>query len=294
VGTGIGAQLRFDSINQIIINTPMKTYMTSFRFAVLAALLLFIAACDSVESQQEPVAPAAVPEAAFDMDLSLFNAGASKEGSQGTNFLSAAIRVLIVNTGIYSILYIPAQVTAAAQEVEPIWNGEVFIWAADTLVNGQKEGFQLTARPDGNAILWEMEVTGYDDRNDVRFEDFLLYEARTGLSSNEGTFSIIFPTENGPVRLLDGTYAIVDEASDSTIRFSVPANVPEIGGMKATYRQEGVWFTLDFTEPDPAKRHIMRWNTETNEGSVTAYDYNNGEEACWDAALQNIDCPVGS
>ncbi len=271
----------------------MKTYITSFRFALLAALLLFVAACDTVESQPEPVAPEALPEAAFSMDLSLFDAGAAKEGAQGTNFLSAAIRVLVVNTGIYSVLYVPAQVTAAAQTVEPTWDGEAFVWAADTLVNGQKDGFKLTATPDGNAVAWAMEVSGYDERNDLRFTDFLLYEARTGLDTNEGTFGISYPTEQGSLRVLNGTYEIVDEATDSTIRFAIPADVPEVGGLKATYRQEGIWFTLDVTEPDPAKRHIMRWNTETNEGSVTAYDYNNGEEACWDASLQNVDCPVG-
>ncbi|MEZ4701279.1 MAG: hypothetical protein R2834_13160 [Rhodothermales bacterium] len=271
----------------------MKSTSYTFRTVLLAALLLFVAACDTVESEPEPVAPEALPEAAFSMDLSLFNGGPNKTSAQGTNFLAAAIRVLVVNTGIYGVLYVPAQVTHAAQLVDPVWNGEAFVWAADTLVNGQSDGFELTARPDGNAITWEMRVSGYDEHNNLRFDDFLLYEARTGLSSNEGTLAIIYPTQEGPIRVLDASYTIVDEADDNTVRFSIPVEVPEVGGMKATYRQEGAWFTLDVTEPDPAKRHIMRWNSETNEGSIQAYDFNNGEEACWDASLQNVACPVG-
>jgi hypothetical protein len=269
----------------------MKTLHTT---RSLVMLLCFVAACDSVEPSPEPQAPQVIPEAAFDMDLRLFDNGPGKQGTRGTNFLAAAIRVLVVNTGIYSVLHVPAQVTAWAQEVEPVWDGEAFVWAADTLVDGQKEGFSLTARPDGNAILWEMRVSGYDEHNDVRFEDFLLYDARTGLETNEGTFNIQYPTKEGSLRVLEGAYEVVDEETDATIRFTIPTDVPEVGGMKATYRQEGVWFTLDFTEPDPTHRHLMRWNVETNEGSIKAYDYNNGEEACWDAGLQNTDCPVAS
>lgn len=270
----------------------MKTVTNFSRFVVLTALVVAFAACDTVTPDQQPEAPAVLPEAAFDMDLNLFQGGANKTGAVGVNFIAAGIRTLVVNAGIYSILYVPAQVTAAAQHVEPTWNGEAFVWAADTTVNGQREGFALTARQDGNTIRWEMRVTGYDERNDVRFEDFLLYEANTGLQTNKGTFGIIFPTAQGPVRLLDGSYEVDEAARENTLRFAIPTEVEEVGGMKADYYQEGDWFTLDVTEPDPNKRHIMRWNSVTNEGSIQAYDHNNGEKSCWDASLQDVPCPV--
>ncbi len=274
----------------------MNSLFYTLRFALFAVLLIVVAACDTVEPSDTPDAPAVIPEAAFAVDLALFDAGSdvsASKSAEASNYLAAAIRVLVVNTGVRSMLFVPAAVTKAAQRVDPVWDGRAFVWAADTLYGDVAEGFALTARPEADAIFWEMRVTGNIPENDLRFDDFLLYEARTGLNSDEGTFDIYYPTHQGSLHALEGSYALTDDGSNNTLRFAIPREVPDAGGLEAIYGQQGPWLSLDVTEADPDKWHYMRWNHRTHEGSIEAYDYNNGEKACWNAALQNIDCPVG-
>lgn len=267
----------------------MKTTI-HYRFAL--PVLLFatmMIGCDTVDPNTE-TPPQALPEAAFSLDLDFFeqNQAAGKNNEAFSHFVAAAFRVVVATHVTHTILYYPVTLTAAIQQVEPVMEGDSFVWKADTLVNGQKHGVELRATPRNNAIHWEMYVSGVIEETGLVFEDFLLYEADTGIEVNQGTFQVYLPVEEGSLHVMNGDYDVVGE-TEHTLSFRIPSEVEDLGGAQAAFHRNGAWHTLDLTAPD-GSTHYIEWNEETHEGSLTASDYNNGEKSCWNSALMNTDC----
>ncbi len=260
----------------------------------IVALLLFVmafAGCETVDPKSDELeVPAVIPEEAFSINLDVFEreVPAGKHGKAYTNWLSAVLRT---GTAVYighAILHVPFSLTAAVQQVPPVYQGGAFVWAADTLIDGQEHAVQLKAQLAETYIDWQMQVTGVIDETGVTFENFLLYRARTQTDVNEGTFQVYFPVETGSQQVMDGSYEVIDEM-DHTLTFSIPQDVDDIGGSSAVFDRDGLFVTLDLIGP-LGGTHLIKWNTETGEGSLIAPDYNNGEEACWDETLRNVPC----
>jgi hypothetical protein len=266
---------------------------TSTRLTALLLALFFIwTGCDTVDPETESAeAPAAVPEQAFELDVSLFDQepAAGKNG-RASHFLAAVWRVSIANLVTGSILYYPAMMTHAIQHTPPLYSEGGYIWAADTLIDGQVHSIELKARLADSAIDWTMRVSGIDDRTGDYLEDFVLYTARTGAESKTGDFQVYFPIEGVSRQVMDGAYAI-DSDTESTLSFSIPADIDDIGGLSAVYRREGLWTSLDLEGPE-GDLHYIQWHAQTHEDSITASDYNNGDEGCWNTHLFNTDCPM--
>ncbi len=268
--------------------------------AAFLFLIITFTGCDTVDPHTEaPQAPAVIPEQAFALNLGVLEQDSSarainagKNGDAFTNWLSATIRAGVAVHITHAILEVPFELTKAIQQVPPVYNEHAFIWAADTLIDGQRHSIALKAQQANNYVDWQMKVSGVIDETGLSFDDFLLYNARTYTDAHEGTFQIYFPVTSGTQQVMDGSYEVIDE-SRHTLTFSIPQGVEDIGGSSAVFDKDGAWITLDLTGP-LGGTHLIEWNTETGEGSLTAQDYNNGEKACWDTALQNSPCPVGS
>ena len=218
----------------------------------------------------------------------MFGPQASKSTHESSHYVAAVWRASVATVITGTILYYPAALTKAVQQVEPVVRENTYIWAVDTTIAGRVHGVELRARLDGPAIDWVMSVSGIDDETGQYLEDFVLYEASTGVVSSSGTFEIFYPKEGGSLKVMDGSYNVADEGAH-TLAFSIPFNVEELGGAKAIFSHEGIINTLDLTGPEGGN-HYIEWNTQTHEGSLTADDYNNGERACWDSERQNAEC----
>ena len=269
----------------------MKTFLNvPLRFAIIICLLTAIG-CDSMDPIAETeIAPKVLPEAAFALDVDFFDRAdeAGKNTHAFTNFFNAAVRVGVATHVTHHILYYPVTLTQAVQKIEPVQENGSFIWAADTVIAGQKHGVSLTARVDSDVINWQMYVSGVDSSNGLVFEDHLLYEADTDINSQTGSFDVYAPTETGSLHVMNGSYDVSDD-QNHTLTFTIPSGVEEIGGASATFQHTAPWYTLDITDPSGGS-HFIEWNRETHVGSLTATDYNNGEKSCWNAALMNTEC----
>ena len=269
---------------------------SSFRkLASMLLLLLAFTGCDTVDPKAEDQqAPAVIPERAFALNLGVFEqeAPANKNNGAFTNWLSAALRAGVAIHITHAILHVPFELTKAIQQVPPVYNDNGFIWAADTLIDGQHHGIALKAQKADNFVDWQMKVSGIIDETGVSFENFLLYNARTYTNANEGSFQVYFPVEAGSQQVMEGSYEVIDETRH-TLSFNIPQDVDEIGGASAIFNRDGDWITLDLTGP-LGGTHLIEWNETTGDGSLTASDYNNGEKACWDVTLQNVECEVAS
>ncbi|MFK7843708.1 MAG: hypothetical protein AB8G77_00300 [Rhodothermales bacterium] len=265
------------------------------KIALLLLLIITFTGCDTVDPKTEDQqAPAVIPQEAFALNLDIFQqeTPANKNSAAYTNWLSATVRAGVATYIGQAILEVPFELTAAIQHVPPVYNENAFVWAADTLVDGQLYGIALKAQIADNFVDWQMKVTGVVDETGVTFENFLLYSARTYTDADEGTFQVYFPTEAGSQQVMDGAYEINDEAGQ-TLSFNIPQDVEEIGGTAAIVNHYNDQVTLDLTGPHGGK-HFIEWDTVTGAGSLIADDYNNGEKACWDETLQNVECEVVS
>lgn len=260
----------------------------------ISALLLFLfvfAACDTVDPKPaDQEAPAVIPEAAFAMNFELFEREqpANKGNANFTNWLNAVVRAGVAVQITHTITHVPFALTKAIQQVPPVYNEGAYVWAADTLVDGQLHAIQLKARTFDSYVDWEMKVTGEVEETGVILDNFVLYTARTYTNATEGTFQIYFPIETGSQQVMDGSYMVTEDMEHS-ISFTIPRDVEEIGGSSAVFSHKDDQVTLDLTGPLGGE-HLIEWNEITGEGSLTATDYNNGEKACWDETLRNAEC----
>ena len=263
-------------------------------FLTKTSLLLFLCVwvlvgCDTVDSgSNEEAAPTVLPAEAFALDLDMFGTQASKSNQENSHYVAAVWRVGVATVITGTILYYPAVLTEAIQEVEPIVNEDTYIWSSITQVNGRDHGVELRARLDGEFIDWIMRVSGLDDETGQYLEKFVLYEASTGILSNSGTFEVFYPKDGGSLKVMDGSYIVEDE-NNHTLEFSIPVQVEDIGGSVGIYNHAETINSVDLTGP-LGGNHFIEWNNQTNAGSLTADDYNEGERACWDSELQNVEC----
>ena len=267
------------------MKTTYRNKIGLFLFVIVFAL----AGCDSIESNStEEDAPAVIPAEAFSVDLDMFGPQANKGTYESSHYIAAVWRVSVATVITGTILYYPSALTKALQEVDPVVNGDTYIWAVETTVAGRPHSAELRARLDGPAIDWEMRMTGIDDETGNYLENFVLYEATTGIVSNNGTFEIFYPKNGESLKVMDGAYDVAEDGTH-TLEFSIPSNVEELGGAKAIFSNGGITNTLDLTGAE-GLNHFIEWNTQTDEGALTADDYNNGTRSCWNAERQNADC----
>ena len=274
------------------------TTITTFG-AFLFACVLLLTGCDAASVSEDTTAPAVLPAEAFALDLNIFQSAeaskmagyeAGEHTQHSSHYIAAVWRVSIATLITGSILFYPAILTEAVQHVEPVIQDDAYVWAADTLINGQRHGVELRARLIGDDVDWNLFVSGVDEESGMYFENFLLYNARTGITSEMGTFDVFFPVNGGSQQVMDGSYAVTSEQTH-TLSFSIPEGVEDLGGASATYEVDGIYVTMELTGAE-GDRHVVEWNEETNEGSLTADDYNEGQKSCWNTNYANVDCPA--
>ena len=267
------------------MKTTYRNKVGLFLFVIVFALV----GCDTVDSSSvEETAPEVIPAEAFNLDVEMFGPQASKGTQESSHYVAAVWRVSVATVITGTILYYPATLTKALQQVEPVIEENTYIWAVDTTIAGRVHGVELRAQRDGSAIDWIMSVSGIDDETGQYLDNFVLYEASTGIASHMGTFEVFYPKDGGSLKVMDGAYA-VDETGTHTLDFSIPQNVEDIGGAEATFSHEEAFNTLNLTGPE-GNNHFVEWNRQTHEGALTADDYNNGDRSCWDSERRNVEC----
>lgn len=90
--------------------------------------------------------------------------------------------------------------------------------------------------------------------------------------------------------MLDADY--IRTGAQHELTFSIPETNPnpDAHGAEVYYMADGNTREFDFQEPTPSQNHFIEWNAATSVGSITAWNYNNGERACWDENLDNVTC----
>lgn len=264
------------------------------RFLLAFALLLPLAACDSAGSPDDTADPAPPPASTFRLDGSFPQALAPSgpDALVGQHFVQGAARVGIVSTVIGAWLALPAAVTDAATDADPVVVDGTWIWENTTPINGTTFTFRLEGTPAGTSVDWRMLISADRPVGGHTYDDFVLYTATTSLDGREGTWRLFIYDDAGVRTHVLSADFDVTSATVAEITYSIPASHPDpsIVGSSVRYAADGAERLFDWHQEPEDFDHLVEWNATTHVGSITATNYNAGARACWDARLDDAPC----
>lgn len=247
------------------------------------ALLLFIGACDSANDADD--APDVYLDSMFEVDTEVFQA--APKSAAGIHFGTAALRVWPVSVVLTTSLFLPAAVTHAATQVDPIFEDGAWRWSTSTSNGQQTVEFNLSATPTSPGHDWSMLVSYADGENQIT--DFELFTAHTENNGTEGNWQLFLPNGDESLHVLDAEFN-KDSETDKQLSFSIPDDAAQNAGDSVTYTEDGDLRTFTWMQVDAGINTYVEWDNLTGEGSITASNYNSGLKACWDADLEDIVC----
>ena len=195
-----------------------------------------------------------------------------------SSFLVGAASLLVMEAGALLVLAPPSLVLQ-----DTFWNGtatqvawNAWEWDKTTVVGETTFVATLYGEITWGGYALEMVVDAYGP--DAVIEDYLWYDGLVSWDGNDGDWTM-YDLAGDAIAFYD--YLLDDVAGD------VASLEVGIGTLTATV--SGDLRELDFVDTD--SQHLtVTWDAVTAEGGVVHPDYNGGELACWDGALQNVAC----
>ncbi len=267
----------------------MKTVHFTLKFPlfVLALIGLILAGCDSSDSDDDT--PEVIPSEVFTLPVDLFAPGANKSAQPGIHFTQAAFRVWPVSAIVAANLIIPSAATAQALDAEPTFEAGTWTWQAETDLNGQPLSFALSAERIDDETVWSMRVTFSDTQNSLELTDFELFTATSSNDGLNGSWQLFYPTTEGSQNVVNADYVISGD-DERMVTFSIPSGALSNAGDAVIYSEDEDARTFEWQQISAGNVHVVTWNSVTNEGSITATNYNEGAQGCWDSSLEDTPC----
>jgi hypothetical protein len=265
-------------------------------FLVIALASVSLVGCfEDIDGDEDYVeAPPLPPEESMNIDMSIF---IDYEPLAGSNFKNAAVRMVAINTSVAAILAAPAAVFAAAISTVPKQQQDgSWLWSYTTTVLGNRYEANLTSRTEMNKNIWSMRVTSTAPELQLdNFEWYIGESSRTNTSGSWTFFDIKTPDERNQVGTVDWRVATVTIGFPNvTYPELVLTNTnsrSEYFGDVTSYRIEYSTATISYYDASEDLTSYITWDLDTYSGSIKVPNYNNGEVACWDENLQDIECP---
>jgi hypothetical protein len=253
----------------------------------IAASLLVVGACDNSDPGDE--APALFLDDTFELGTDFFDPSAQPKTAAGIHFGAAALRVWPVSLILTANLILPAAVTHAATQVDPVFEDDAWHWSTTTTAYGQQTiSLDLSATPSSPGHDWSMIVSFAHGA--IPITDFELFSAHTENNGTEGSWQLFYPDGDESVNVLDAEFN-KDSETDKQLTFAIPDDAAQNAGDSVTYTEDGDLRTFRWIQVDAELQTYVEWDHVTQEGSITATNYNSGEKACWDADLEDVVCP---
>jgi len=275
----------YTKYKRIIMKIHVPSNSIFFFIAVFS--LIFIAGCDSNAAEDE--APEVIPSEIFTLPVDLFDQTLSKSAQPGANFTAAALRVWPVSLIITANLVIPSLTTLQALQTEPVFQDGAWQWDSSVTANGQTVQFNLSAVRENGGTEWSMRITSTDLQGNTVLDDFELFTAQTSENGDVGSWQLFYLLNDATQNVLNASY-VRDSETEKSIVFSIPETAVLGAGDSVEYEENGDERTFIWQQIAESITHTIIWNAVTLEGSITATNFNGGDEGCWDAALNDVAC----
>ena len=267
----------------------MQRVMRELLIGILVCGLIFSGFVGCGEKEEDIGQPPELPpDASMTMDFSLFGGGSMAPGVlfPGTNFLNAAVRVVLLNAAVIVVMTPSVSTFIAARTVEPVHQDDgSWLWSYTINIGNHEVAANLTGRLENAQTVWSMKVT--DDSFDSPLDDFEWYTGKCSLDNTSGDwlfFDYKTPDEGNRLATMEWS---VEDKTKSELVFSNIDERSENFGDTLLYSIDGTTALISFYDDSKDITAEITWHTITTAGSIQAPDYNNGERAYWDENGQN-------
>ncbi len=264
-----------------------RNLRTGTGFIAIAALMLLfslsLGGCSDNETRpteasvpEPPVLPVA-EQLAF--DFSFFAGAPQLEKADGDydNFLNAYLRTALLDVVANLVLAAPVSAFSAAVHTVPVAQDDgSWVWTYDWQHRDGLVRIILRGLPVGDVVQWELSLApgGVGD-------GILWFDGATNGDGSEGQWSF---------RDLDNEeYPISGEISWGVGYLEFVSREVDSDGDRLRFIDNDPNFRIEFSDGMGGGTSFIKWN-ESGSGSLLVLDYNDGQEACWDEYLMDVDC----
>lgn len=245
--------------------------------------LVFISCSDANDQAGEPPA---IPSSES-MTVTFDGLNAQKKTSTvhqtDTTFGVAYLSALAAGVILEANFALPKVLLKAAegQEAEYLGNGE---WQWTYSASGEQGSYsvRLTAQTKREEVDWKFYVSTVSSQ--VNWDDVLLFSGTSTYNGDEGTWNIFNPATEA---LITTSGWRISE-SETLITLSVFDSDTVVSRIDYIYRDTVK--KISFSNLTENTETVIQWDVNTGAGSITATNYNNGDEACWDESFQDVAC----
>ncbi len=253
-------------------------------------------------------APALPPDESMIVDISAFNDGevvipeipisdgeaqlgpGETPPATGKNFTNAAARVVTINAAIVSALVLPVGLFSLAKETEPVEQDDgSWLWSYNVTYEIFAIDARLTGVPDGVRTHWSMRISSENPILPV--EDFEWYTGTSTETNTSGSWQFLdlfTPGEINPTVKLDWSVEVLKMNAELTIE-NIDTRSDYLGDV-LLYSATPEAASMSYEDVSEGETWDIRYDIETGAGSITVPNYSSGEEACWDAQKQDVQC----
>ncbi|MEQ9400383.1 MAG: hypothetical protein RJQ04_14570 [Longimicrobiales bacterium] len=233
-------------------------------------------------TQPAPAVPSLPPVASLVADLApLLPApspgSATGAAADGSHFTAAVVRTGNVRGATADEVTAHRSALRPAAEVTPVWEDGVHVWRYTAVVAGVSRSIVLSARPDGDAVSWEMRGTADGTSR-------LWMEGTSWDDATEGTWRAYDPTGEE-----DGVRVTVDwdlpAAGTRSVRFQAAGGANEPVGPWMHVAADGTSRRVDGRDG-----LVVQWDAVAVAGFLQSPTVNGGLRICWGAQRQDVAC----
>ncbi len=281
----------------------MKARVRTLSFLIAAATALAGCGDDSTEPADDVAqAPALPPAESMQFDFSFFDQnpgpGGELNGVQAAgrimsrdNWINAALRVALIDVAVNLALAPPRLAFLAALSEEPELQPDgSFLWVY-TWTNQAEEAFEirLRGRIEGDHVAWRLAVRSLDAGSEA--DPLVWFWGESNFANNSGfwIFHDLETREEVEAARIDWSIPAEDQ------RLAVFENIHEGHegfGDTLSYSEEGAIVLVQFYDASEDLNAEITWDKVTRAGSLMVPGYNEGERACWDEYLDDLDCAI--
>lgn len=274
----------------------MKKTLTAIAGLCLAAILNTGCGKESTKPSDHSAAPNLPPSLSMKIDLSAFVQGrAALEARENSaapetvfNWTNAIVRVLIVNAFVDAALTPPFIAFSAALTVDPVREESgTWLWSYSVQEGDEEWRLDLRGRPESGHVAWSMRVTGTD--GETPLDNVLWFHGETNEAGASGHWVFHDPADAGSRDIARVDWSVLSDTDVSLTLKDIDPTSPDRGD-NLGYRVLGTTASVTYEDVGSGDGFDVKWDTETNAGSILAADYNDGALACWDTNGQDVDC----
>jgi hypothetical protein len=217
-----------------------------------------------------------------------------------TNWINALVRVLYLKLLVYDAIEEPVGAFALAIHSVPQKQSDGgWLWTYIFVGDGVEYSVFLYGKAVGDRADWRLEVS--TNAPEFRLEHFVWFTGQSMLDGTDGYWQFYEPilpalAASAAPAATDGIQtARIDweHASPYDHRLTVTINKPgdPDEGDTLEFHESLSIGEVNHYDAGEARHSNITWYPDGT-GSITVWDYNNGETACWDEHQQDTVCPV--